>query len=115
MATELPVRKDLTCYKGQSYYQNLRFRVGPEKAVYPLTGYTAKAHIRPAENSEKLDAEMICSVTGVDGLISLALTEEQTAALRAGVHYWDLRTVTGTGRVKYWIKGKFIVQGRVTV
>lgn len=110
----MPVEYNLRCYKGQDYYQNLRYKHKKTGAVYPLTGYTAKAQIRAYDNAEKLIAEMICSVTGVEGIISLALTAEQTAGIRPGVYRWDLRTIDANGRARYWIKGKFTVLGRVT-
>ena len=121
MATRLPVRYDLSCYKGQSYCQPLYFKqkqtdpqTGKEILVtYPLTGWVAKAEIRPSENSPVLTAEMVVNVTEADGLISLALTDEQTAQIPMGVYHWDIYTVHN-GKKQYWIKGKFIVTGRVT-
>ena len=113
MATKLPVRYDLTCYKGQSYCQNLRYKYRSTGEIFPLTGYTAKVEIRPAENSPRLTAEMVVNVTAADGMISLALTAEQTSSIPMGVYWYDLRT-EHDGTIKYWIKGKFIVTGRVT-
>ena len=50
----MPVEYSLRCYKGQDYYQNLRWKYKKTGAVYPLTGYTAKAQIRAYDNAEKL-------------------------------------------------------------
>ena len=108
----MPARHDLHCYKGQTYKQNLYFK---SKGVpVDLTGVTAKAQIRPEENSETLTAAFSVMVTGADGKISLGLTDEVTAALRDGVYFWDLK-ISGAQGVRYWIRGKFIVEGRVTV
>ncbi len=121
MATRLPERYDLTCYRGQSFCQNLYFKqkeIDPETGeetlvTYPLTGYTAKAEIRPSENSPKLIAEMVVNVTEIDGLISLALPQAQCGGIPEGVYYWDLYTEHNSKR-QYWIKGKFLMIGRVT-
>lgn len=107
-----PVRQDLICYKGQHWNRNLRFEVGDE--IKDLTGWQAFAEIRPEENSDTLSAEMHVGVTGVDGMISLALLAEQTAELWPDVYYWDLKTIEPNGEIKYWLYGKFYVDGRVT-
>lgn len=108
----MPARHDLHCYKGQTYEQNLYFKSKGQPV--DLTGVTAKAQIRPAENSETLTAAFAVTVTGADGKVSLALTDEQTAALRDGVYFWDLQ-ISGTKGIRYWVRGKFILEGRVTV
>ena len=109
-----PVRHDLILYKGQSWVQNLYYRIGDPEQVYPLDGWTAKAEIRPEENSSELSAEIHANVTGSEGMISLALTPEQTSELLQGVYYYDLQTTDENGTVKYWLYGRFIVRGRVT-
>ena len=108
-----PVRKDLLCYKGQTYRQNLYFKQNGE--VYPLTGITAKAEIRPRENSEVLTAELDVSVAEEEGKITLFMDAATTANLAPGFYYYDLKAVDESEEVQYWIKGKFIVTGRVTV
>lgn len=108
-----PVRKDLTCYKGQTYRQNLYFKQNGE--VYPLTGITAKAEIRPRENSTNLIAEFSITVAEEEGRITLFLDAPTTASIAPGFYYYDLKAVNESEEVQYWIKGKFIVTGRVTV
>ena len=111
-----PIIQNFTCYKGQSWCQNLRFKVvdGETKTTWDMTGYTAKAEIRPSENSPKLTADLHAEVTGVEGMISLALTPEQTAATKPGFYAYDLKTISPTGKIKYWLKGQFLFSGRVT-
>ena len=109
-----PIEHDFVIYKGQSWTQNLYYKIGEQKAVYPLVGWTAKAEIRPEENSPELSAEIHANVTGSEGMISLALTPEQTSELMQGVYHWDYKTIDDKGTVKYWMFGRFIVRGRVT-
>ena len=108
-----PVRQDLTCYKGQTYSQDLYFK--KNKQVLPLTGITAKSQIRPSENSAILTAEFQVTVYDSAGMVTLFLSDEVTAAIAPGSYAYDLKFVDGNEIVKYWVKGQFIVTGRVTV
>ena len=112
-----PTRQDFICWKGQSWNRNCRFFVGEgeNERIVDMTGWTAKAEIRPEENSDILLADLNAAVTGVEGMVSLALRAEQSAALWDGTYYWDLYTIEPNGEKKYWLYGKFIVKGRVTV
>ena len=114
---KFPKTQHFTAYRGQSWNRNLRYKVvsGQTRTTWDMTGYTAKAEIRPAENSPHLSADLHAEVTEVEGMVSLALTEEQSAALTPGVYSWDLKTISPTGKVKYWLRGKFNIIGRTTV
>lgn len=107
----MPKEHDLYCYCGETWSQNVSFKQSGEPM--DLTGITAKAQIRPSENSPTLSAEMGCSVLGSEGKIILGLTAEQTAQLRPGSYRYDLQ-VTKNTEVQYYICGKFIVRGSVT-
>lgn len=107
------VNVDLTVYKGQSWNRNLRFQY-ENGGVYDLTGCIARAQIRARENAEALVAEMITNVVGSEGLVSLALTHQQTGQLLPGVYYWDLKLTKPNDQPKYWIRGKVHIIGRVT-
>ena len=111
---ERPVRQDFICYKGQSWCIPLYFEHA-DNTVYDITGWTAKAEIRPEPNSETLTAEIHTGVIGVDGEIALALTPEETAQLWEGAYYWDIYTIRPNGKKEVWFYGKFFVKGRVTV
>ena len=108
----LPVNVDLNCYKGQTYQQNLYFK-NSDGSPYDLTEKTFTAQIRRRENIGALIAEMNCTVMN-DGRLSLELTADETAEIDPGTYYWDLKTVEGI-KVTYYIRGKFVVEGRVTV
>lgn len=108
----IPVNQDLYCYKGQTFSQNLYFKQSGHP--YDLTNYTVKSQVRPSENSKTLIAEFDCSIDTELGRISLYLSNETTAALPDGAYAWDLKTIDGNDAVKYWVRGKFIVSGRVT-
>ena len=109
----MPVEQNLSCYKGQTYEQNFYFKQNGQPI--DLTGITFRSQIRPEDNSETLTTEFDVIVEGEAGKVSLNLTDAQTAAFRDGVYFWDLKAVDGDNIVKYWVRGKFIVSGRVTV
>lgn len=111
---KMPRRFDLACWKGQTWHRNLRFRYKSTGDPLDMTGWTAKVHIRPDQNSETLSAEMIVVITAGSGMISLTLTPDQTADLLPGTYWYDLQTIDGAGIVKYWLQGQFVVKGRVT-
>ena len=108
----MPVIKDLYCYKGQTYEQNIYFK--RDGQPIDLTGVTVTSQIRPGENSEILTADFDVAVAGSEGKVSLRLSDAVTATLWSSVYYWDMRAVDGHDTVVYWIRGKFIVSGRVT-
>ena len=107
-----PVRHDLKCYKGQTWSQDIFFK--QNKTAVDLTGVTAAAQIRPSENSPVLTADISVTVYGSEGKINLYLSDSQTAKLKPGFYAWDLKATDGQDVVTYWIKGQFIVTGRVT-
>ena len=111
-----PVRQDFIAYRGQSWNRNCRFYTGEGESeeLVDMTGWTAKAEIRPSENSDVILADLNAAVTGAEGMVSLALRQDQYAALWNEVYYWDLYTVQPNGKKKYWLYGKFYIKGRVT-
>ena len=110
-----PVRYDLEVYKGQTWEQSFTFlNDGETPTPIDLTGSTAKAEIRPADNSPVLTASFVVSKEDASGIVYLALTSEQTASLPAGVQAWDLKIIDTNDVVNYWVKGKVVITGRVT-
>lgn len=107
-----PAEHTLYCYKGQTYSQNCYFK--QQGQPIDLTGITFRSQIRPEENSQTLTAEFAILMDAEAGKVSLNLTDAQTAALCDGVYFWDMKAVDGADIVKYWVRGKFIVSGRVT-
>ena len=107
-----PVRHDLQCYKGQTWSQDIF--ILQNRLPVDLSGITAKAEIRPSENSPVLTAEMRVTVYGSEGKINLFLGSSRTAVIKPGFYAWDLKGVDGQDEVTYWIKGQFVVTGRVT-
>lgn len=108
----MPVYHDLYCYRGQTFRQSLYFK--ENGSPIDLTGNTFKAEVRPMENSPILTAEMNVTLWAKDGTVVLMIPAEVTATFQKGFGYWDLKATDEHGDVQYWIKGKFIVNGRIT-
>ena len=108
-----PVKQDLYCYRGQTFNQNFYFTQSEEPLS--LGGMTAKAQIRPTENSKTLTAEFECAIFAEEGKLNLYLSSDVTSEIKSGNYVWDLK-ITNSARnvVDYWIAGKFVVSGRVT-
>ena len=110
-----PIRYDLVIYKGQTYDQNIRFVHKDTGDPVLLDGVTAKAQIRPSQNSPKLTAQIATTVYPDEGKINILLDADTTEAMAPGFYEWDLRTEDVNDIVKYFFAGKVIVTGRVTV
>ena len=110
----MPIRHDLTCYKGQTYSQNIYFRYKETHQPIPLDGISAEAQIRPSQNSPILTADLICTVYASEGKVNLSLPPETTAEIPNGFYEWDLKMTDESGDVAYYVKGKYVVTGRVT-
>ena len=110
----MPVEKNLTCYKGQTFSQNIYFQYKKTQQPIPLDGMTVRSQIRPSENNKRLTAEFRITVYGSEGQVNMYLDAETTAMIPVGTYAWDLKMTDGMDRVAYWIKGQFTVCGRVT-
>ena len=108
----MPVEQNLICYRGQSFEQNIYFKQNGQPIDLSLM--VPKSQIRPSKNNRMLTAEFTCIVDGPTGKLTLILDSAITASIPKGTYEWDLKMKDGNDKVKYWIKGKFIVDGRVT-
>lgn len=96
---------------------------GPDDVGADITGYSFKASIRRRPSSVSAVAEFSYSITdAVNGLVSIALTGAQTAAIGAsdretdpGSRYaWDLFCTSPSGTVTKLAYGPVTVSARVT-
>lgn len=109
-------RYDLKIYKGADYCKDAWFTTKnqqEQKIPYDLTGWTAKAQIRPSENSQILTQEITCDITPAEGKIHLEIISQDTAKIEPGIYFWDLQT-DNDANIDYYVYGKVFVEGRVT-
>lgn len=107
-----PITVNLSCYRGQTYNQNLYFKRGG--VPIDLTGKTAKAQIRRYLNDKDTVSEFKCTVYPEYGKVSMSLTANQSAGINPGIYVYDLKMTGDDDLVDYWIEGTFSVSGRVT-
>lgn len=118
----LPVGKNLTIYKGDSYALSFRLRgrtsTGNPGAYVDLTGATAKAQIRATETSNTVIAEFATEIptqAGSDlGRVNLSLTPEQTGDPAFDNGKWDVQILFPDGSVKTFLRGDVLVTKEIT-
>lgn len=118
----LPVGKNLSIYKGDSYEFSFRLRAragdGTPGDYVDLTGCTAKAQIRQTEDSSTTIAEFTTEIptqNGDDlGRVRLSLTSGQTSASNFTGGKWDVQLTWPDGSVKTYLAGTVTVTKEVT-
>ena len=90
--------------------------VKDDGVVRNLTGYSARAQIRPRKTSSTLTGTMTCSITLPEtGAIRLQIANAVSKLLTPGTYYWDLEIYTANDAiVNKILKGKAEVDAEVT-
>ena len=116
-STDNRQRYDLQIYRGADFIKDAWFKIrNPqtgELGPYDLTGFTAKAQIRPSENSRFLTQDIRCDITPAEGRLQLSILCTDTEKIPPGIYVWDLKLDQESG-VSYYVYGKVFVEGRVT-
>lgn len=118
----LPVGKNLTIYKGDSYEISFRLRGRDENGdpgdYVDLSGCTAKAQVRQSEDAVSVMAEFTAEIPNqaLDdmGRVNLSLTPEQTGAAGFQAGKWDCQITWPNGSVKTYLSGSVAVTKEVT-
>ena len=81
-----------------------------------LTGYSARAQMRPTKSSSTLSATFTCTVTDASGgVLKMELSNSITKNLAAGVYYYDLEIYTAAdASVTRLLEGQVTVDPEVT-
>lgn len=65
-----------------------------------LTGYSARAEVRPTVSSEEVTLDLAPTIpTPANGIISVSIADEVTAAIEPGTYVWGLVLETPAGGV----------------
>jgi hypothetical protein len=105
-----------TLTQGQAWTETLTIKTNLGAAVN-LTGYTAKAQIRPSPQSSTVLAEITCTFATdrTTGVVVISLTGTQTAALPANsAAVWDMFITDGSGNALRILQGQVATLARVT-
>jgi len=118
----LPVGRNLSIYKGDSYSFSFRLRGrnpdGTPGDYVDLSGCTAKAQVRQTEDNSTVMAEFgteIPTQSGNDlGRVNLTLTSTQTEGAGFVGGKWDVQLTWPDGSVKTYLAGSVTVTKEVT-
>lgn len=107
---------DITIEQGSDYSLGLVLR-NSDNTLMDLTGYSARAQLRPKKDSTVLTASFVCAVSSpaTDGAITMSLSNAVTAGITAGTYYYDLEVHTSNDSyVRRIIEGKAKIRQEVT-
>lgn len=109
---------DLTIPAGSTYSQTINWKVGSPAAFVNTTNYSARMQLRTSYSAANASLELTTangriSLTNA-GVITLALTATETAALAAGRYVYDLELVSSGGLVTRLLEGVVTVSPEVT-
>lgn len=82
--------------------------------VLNLTGFTESAQLRKTYSSSTTTATFSCSNSGSGGVVTMQLTDTQTAAIEAGRYVYDLVITDGSGSKSRVVEGQATVTPGVT-
>jgi len=110
-----PASHDITIRRDRDFSLTLTFK-DSDGTVIDLTGYSAKAQVRPTKDSSTLWVTMTATITAEDGEIELTLTDAQTLALDDDYvkGWWDLVLTNPSGLRQSYVEGTATIKGTVT-
>jgi hypothetical protein len=108
---------DLCIPAGASFSRVIRWKA--DGANVNLTGYTARAQIRPSAASATTTLSLTTensriALGGSAGTITLSISATDTAAIAAGRYVYDLELVSAGGIVTRLLQGIVTVSANVT-
>jgi hypothetical protein len=108
-----PADQDLTITRGDTETLVVTITTDGSTAV-DITGRTYASQIRSQQDSTTIKASFTCTVTdGANGQVTCVLSATSSAALSAGLYFWDLQE-TASGVVSTILSGNVTVLADVT-
>jgi len=107
-------RYDLVIDQGSDFA--IEFTVAESGVAKNLTGYSARAQLRPSKSSSTLSATFTCTIpTPANGKIHMVLLNGASSALTAGLFFYDLEIFTsGNSVVSRLLYGEVTLTQEVT-
>jgi len=91
-------RYDLVIDQGSDFA--VEFTVAEASVVKNLTGYSARAQLRPSKGSSDLSATFTCTIpTPTNGKINMSLGNSVSTGLTAGRFFYDLEIFSSNNLV----------------
>jgi len=104
MAASVPVKKDITVYKGAAFQMRIVVK-NQDGTTRTLTGYTSKMMARVDVDDVATILSLTPTVDTVNGYVDVLITKTQTAALTADSAVWDLWIDNGSSTSPELIAG----------
>lgn len=94
----------------------VEFTINENGSVKNLTGFSARAQMRPTRASSTLSATFSCSIpTPTNGVVKMELGHAASSALSAGRYFYDLEIFTsGDATVTRVMQGEVDINQEVT-
>ena len=93
---------------------SLQLTVQEDGSAKNLTGFSARAQMRPTIDSSTLTATFTCTITDASsGILTMTLPYTTTDDITVGQYYYDLELYTGTTSQRL-IQGTAPLTGEVT-
>ena len=93
---------------------SLQLTVKEDGSAKNLTGFSARAQMRPTVDSSTLTATFTCTITNAtSGILTMALANTVTDDIDVGQYAYDLELYTGSTSQRL-IQGTATVSGEVT-
>lgn len=110
----MAVIQNLTIDQGSTFRASVNI-ADDNNASIDLTGYTFSAQIRKAPTSSTVSATFECTSPAPEtGAVIIALTDEETSAIKAGRYMYDLYIEDTVGRRYRAIEGMVTVTPSIT-
>ena len=91
-------RYDLVIDQGSDFA--VEFTVAEASVVKNLTGYSARAQLRPSKGASNLSATFTCTIpTPTNGKINMSLGHGASSGLTAGRFFYDLEIFTSNNLI----------------
>ena len=91
-------RYDLVIDQGSDFA--IEFTVNESGSAKNLSGYSARAQLRPSKSSSTLSASFTCGYpTPANGKINMTLTNATSKTLTAGRYHYDLEIFTSSDTI----------------
>lgn len=111
----MAVYEELTIDQGATFRYQVELKDTSDESPFDLTGYTATSHMKKNHKSSTITADFLTSVDTTGGIITISLTDEQTAVLKPGRYVFDIVLESPLGRVNRVTEGIVDITPMVTV
>jgi hypothetical protein len=94
----------------------IQLTISEEGVAKNLTGYSARAQLRPTKKSTTLSATFTCTITNAaQGILKMELENAVTATLLDGIYFYDLELFSSNDEiVSRLLEGQATVTPEVT-